>query len=132
PHDDVEFQILCVVPDGGAAERLLEVDVPTHKGSIRTSPEVPDRMVVAGTLHHQRAVPLPPPASPVPGVLRVHGWKGAGEETELGTTRQIGHQLVIGVLDDVDDQRQPRPTIIEHLAANNLLAVTPSHSRRIV
>src|SRR5690348_11407571 len=47
-EDQVELEILGVVPVSGAAERLLEVHVPAREPPLRAGPEMPDRVQLAG------------------------------------------------------------------------------------
>src|SRR5262249_27545368 len=64
--DDVELEVLRVVSLGGAAERLLQVDVPAAELPLGAVPEDPDRVRVAPPLQHHQAVSLPAPAAAPP------------------------------------------------------------------
>jgi len=58
-EDEIELEILGVVPIDGAHEGSLEVDTPAVEHSIRRLPEVPDGVMFAGLLHHEASVGRP-------------------------------------------------------------------------
>ena len=124
--DDVELEVLGVVADLGAHEVGLQVEVPAGELPLRPRPEVPDRVGVARPLDHQAPVALPARLR-VPRVPAVGGGPVAGGEPDLGPGRHVGHQLLVGVVDDVHRDGLPRPTVPDGTRLGLGVRAEPQH-----
>ena len=140
---DVELEILRVVPDRGAPERLLQVDVPAGEPAVRSLPEVPDGVRLSGPLQHEHAVSLPGPR-PLHGCGRpsalvgnanrassgryVASRSGASSTTTTvvaihGVPRQISRRTTIS------PRRQPTPQAYCRRRCTLRLPMTETHVR---
>ena len=88
---------------------------------------MPQGVFVTRSLHHEGAVPLPPPFVAIPWVSPVAGRELAFEKPELSSTRQVRHQLIVRVFDDVHHHREPWPPVVEHLTPDDHVATLPGH-----
>ena len=126
-HDDVELQVLRVVAAAVPPKRFLEVHVPTAEGALVAEPEDPDRVRLAGALQHQDAVALPALLA-VPRVPSALDRPLAGREVELRAGRDVRREQLVVVLHDAHRELAPAAAVVQHLAAEDDVALRPHAS----
>ena len=120
-----------VVTTPGAPEGLLQVHVPAVECALRAVPEDPDRVRVARALQHQDAVTLPAGAT-VPRMAPVRCRERALRERERRALGDVGREELRRIAHDDDGELDPRPAVVQHLAAQDHLALRPHPSPSVV